>query len=479
MKPSATSVCAASSSSAGSGSSVRSSPITSSLTQSVPSASRARWAVVTASRAVKQPAVFGSTWQPASSSTSTIEPRAPGSTRRSATVARSAPEATTAAAMASGLWIRRCRSRDVSRTSGARSRGPQAEPPGRRGAPPRAGPRSAAPRPSARETPPLHGHRHPAGVPLGASRVYRGLHRGAVGKLIGDAVERLERHRASPLRGPGCEAVRRARPNRRAAPRRRVVTPRAGGGDRGQQHAVAVVAGGPHRAAGLAQPRAELSGVPGRSPALADTSSSSPTSGYASHAASSSRWTPSAVTAVSKPCSSTVAPSSVCPSARANEPAPGRPNDPLRRSGRGPAGAESRDLALHGTHRRTPAINSGLHAPARHHHGPGGHPPRCACHAPDPLRRGLATGHPSPAASEAKAHCSHHRPRVTAWPSCGARIPPAIRGGGPNQAAIVLGRQPLGVEPERALVVVQASHLVPRRRARRPPPARRSRGSRR
>ncbi len=47
-----------------------------------------------------------------------------------------------------------------------------------------------------------------------------------------------------------------------------------------------------------------LSGVPGRSPARAATSSSSPTSGSTSQAASSSRKTPSAVTAVSKPCSS-------------------------------------------------------------------------------------------------------------------------------------------------------------------------------
>ena len=51
-KPSSTSVSAASSSSGASGNSVRSSPITSSLTQSVPNASRAMRAVSTASCAV-------------------------------------------------------------------------------------------------------------------------------------------------------------------------------------------------------------------------------------------------------------------------------------------------------------------------------------------------------------------------------------------------------------------------------------------
>ena len=78
---------------------MRSSPITSSFTQSVSSASRASFAVVTASRAVKQPAVFGNTSSPASSSTSTIDPRALGSTRRMATVASSAPDSRAASAI--------------------------------------------------------------------------------------------------------------------------------------------------------------------------------------------------------------------------------------------------------------------------------------------------------------------------------------------------------------------------------------------
>ncbi|CAM5402418.1 hypothetical protein SGRIM128S_02022 [Streptomyces griseomycini] len=74
VNPSSTSVSAASSSSTGSGSSVRSSAMTSSLTISVPSASRARRAVRTASPAVKQPAVFGSTRMPSRSSTDSTDP---------------------------------------------------------------------------------------------------------------------------------------------------------------------------------------------------------------------------------------------------------------------------------------------------------------------------------------------------------------------------------------------------------------------
>src|SRR4051812_6934740 len=100
-KPASTSSSAASKSAGASGSSVRSSPITSSLTQSVSKASRASFAVSTASRAVKQPAVLGSSLTPAASSTSTIEPRCEGSMRRSATVTSSEPEAASAADSAS------------------------------------------------------------------------------------------------------------------------------------------------------------------------------------------------------------------------------------------------------------------------------------------------------------------------------------------------------------------------------------------
>src|SRR4051794_8296685 len=60
----------------------------------------------------------------------------------------------------------------------------------------------------------------------------------------------------------------------------------------------------------------ELSGVPGRSRAAASTSSNSSISGSTSHAASSRRWTPPAVTVVSKPRSSTVAPTTTSPRAR-------------------------------------------------------------------------------------------------------------------------------------------------------------------
>src|SRR5215472_13141007 len=105
VKPSATSCSAASSSSTGSGRSVISSAITSSLTQFVPSASAASRAVRTASAAVKQPAVFGSTLMPRSASTSSTEPRAAGSTRRIATVVSSVPEAASARPSTSRLGL--------------------------------------------------------------------------------------------------------------------------------------------------------------------------------------------------------------------------------------------------------------------------------------------------------------------------------------------------------------------------------------
>ena len=102
-KPSSTSVSAASSSSTASGNSVRSSPITSSFTQSVSNASRAMRAVSTASCAVKHPAVFGNRKSPARSSISTSDPGAATSTRRSATVTISAPDAAIARSITSRL----------------------------------------------------------------------------------------------------------------------------------------------------------------------------------------------------------------------------------------------------------------------------------------------------------------------------------------------------------------------------------------
>ena len=77
-KPSSASCSAAVSSSTASGSNVRSSPITSSLTQSVPKASRASLAVSTASEAVAHPAVLGSTRTPSSSRSESSEPLAGG-----------------------------------------------------------------------------------------------------------------------------------------------------------------------------------------------------------------------------------------------------------------------------------------------------------------------------------------------------------------------------------------------------------------
>src|SRR5271156_3057511 len=101
--PSSASCSAAVSSSTASGSRVRSSPITSNLTQSVPKASRANLAVSTASDAVAQPAVLGSTRTPCSCRRDNSEPRAAASTRRTATVAMAVPDARSAAPRTSRL----------------------------------------------------------------------------------------------------------------------------------------------------------------------------------------------------------------------------------------------------------------------------------------------------------------------------------------------------------------------------------------
>src|SRR5690606_19836392 len=82
---------------------VRSSPITSSLIQSVWNASRARWASLTASTAVKQPAVFGRIRTPHRSITSTRPLSPEASIRRSATVTSSVPLALIAFSSASRL----------------------------------------------------------------------------------------------------------------------------------------------------------------------------------------------------------------------------------------------------------------------------------------------------------------------------------------------------------------------------------------
>ena len=115
----------------GSGSSVRSSPITSSLTQSVSSASRASCAVVTASRAVKQPAVFGSTSQPASlEHLDDRAARAPGRRGACATVASSAPDARDRRAPSPrGCGSRRCRGSAASRSARPAISNASGEPP--------------------------------------------------------------------------------------------------------------------------------------------------------------------------------------------------------------------------------------------------------------------------------------------------------------------------------------------------------------
>ena len=97
--------------------SVRSFPITSSLTQSVPNASRASLAVRTASDAVAHPAVFGRTRMPSSSRSDSSEPRREGSTRRTATVARPGPRLLERGAAGRAGWSSRpCRAAAADRS---------------------------------------------------------------------------------------------------------------------------------------------------------------------------------------------------------------------------------------------------------------------------------------------------------------------------------------------------------------------------
>src|SRR3954447_12026489 len=311
-KPSFTSSSAASSSSVGSGRSVRSSPITSSFTQSVSKASRASLAVETASRAVKQPAVLGSNEQPASVRTSTIEPRALGSTRLSASVARSAPDARTASPITSRL-----RKPPVPMTRRDSNSRP------------------AIVRPASATlhrlhdldalallernlvpAPPRHHlaiqrDSHAAALARYANSRHGLAHGGPVAEGAPLAVEH-DVHARLPAK------ANRSGPNGSTA----------SGGDSPQTIAAtaAAVIGAsstPLRWWPVAQITPSrgpisgaLSGVPGRRRAAAWTNSSSPTSGSTSRAASRSEKTPSAVTLVSKPRSSTVAPTTTSPSGR-------------------------------------------------------------------------------------------------------------------------------------------------------------------
>ncbi|COV35679.1 Uncharacterised protein [Mycobacterium tuberculosis] len=91
--PSSTNCSAARTNSTASGHRVRSSAITSSLTQLVFSASRANCAVRTASAALRHPAVLGSGVMPSRLSRSSRPVPPSASTRRIATVVSSVPEA--------------------------------------------------------------------------------------------------------------------------------------------------------------------------------------------------------------------------------------------------------------------------------------------------------------------------------------------------------------------------------------------------
>src|SRR5215208_1889944 len=257
VKPSATSSSAAESSSPGSGNRVRSSPITSSFTQSVSSASRASLAVVTASRAVKQPAVFGSTSSPASSSTSTIEPRALGSTRRIATVANSAPDSRAASAIS---W--RLRKPPVPRIRRDSSGRPAISNTLTLLPAPRAGPRAPGPRAarswSTRRAAPPHRRAprprraRPWGRRQAAPRPQPWPRPGA------HAAPRSARRRSCAHTTQRASAAREARwTEGRELIRQRVARQQAGhqlACDRSEQHAVTPVARGPNEAVELARP---------------------------------------------------------------------------------------------------------------------------------------------------------------------------------------------------------------------------------
>ena len=96
--------------------------------------------------------------------------------------------------------------------------------------------------------------------------------------------------------------------------------------------------------------RGALSGVPGAAPRCVSSSSSSAISGISRYASRSSSWTPPAVTVVSKPRSSTVAPTISLPSARGHQIHPLAGDDSPQTGSS--AAAQGQDLSLHRPHRR-------------------------------------------------------------------------------------------------------------------------------
>ena len=319
---------------------------------------------------MKQPAVFGSTSQPAASSASRIEPGAEGSTRRIATVASSAPDARAAAVitsrlrkppvpstrrereLAAGDLERRCRRR-----------------PARRGAPRAPGPRRTgvlahSPRGTTSPSSATATPRPPGSTPDSRTACATVAPCGQPARLAVDASPR------SRGRLRGREALRaRARPPRRAAARRRAARPppRPSAAPAARRCASGPVAHtSPRRSPSPITGR--LSGVPGRRPATARRSSSSSVSGITSQACSSRRWTPPAVTAVSKPCSSMVRAEHHAPVAAAHEVAARACARSGRAARRRRRGAQLEDLPLHRAHRQAPRRGERGRPRARRHH---------------------------------------------------------------------------------------------------------------
>ena len=245
----------------------------------------------------------------------------------------------------------------------------------------------------------------------------------------------------------------------------------ASAGERRQQDAVAVVAGREHQTPAAAPGRAAaaLSGVPGRRPASVSTSSSSATPGSSSVASRSSSWTAPAVTVVSKPRSSTVAPT-IRPSVVVGHQVDALGgDDPF--AGRGAVAApQLHHLSLDRAHRRAGVLREPFGpsrpGPVRQHDrlGPqllagGGPHSGEALALEDPADHVGARPHLAADESERRQQRRGQRPRVDR--RLAGRVDATVEGR--RQARLQLAaaarRQPLGLEAERALQIVDAAQL--------------------
>ena len=189
------------------------------------------------------------------------------------------------------------------------------------------------------------------------------------------------------------------------------------------------------------------------------TSSSSPTSGTTSQAASNSRYTPSAVTAVSKPCSSTSR-----PAPRARRRAERGSSAACARSARSGGSIPARrpqleDLALDRAHRRAPRPSGAGRGSTRRR------PPRPRRTRPDPEWCARRT---RPPVELDRAHLdserdlvdhrgerAHGRARVGLRLVVGQDPAGDARRQSRLEAPAAARRQPFDVQPERALKLVQ------------------------